>query len=136
MNPRKERGLEIAARFSLTQKGEIWLVPSQSGKQPYTVDLSSEPPSCTCPDYEMHCVKCKHMFAVEITVQRKQGTNTQIPIRETTTTRKRKTTYKQKWDAYNAAQISEKQHFQEFLHELCRDIPDLAQTRGRRRLAL
>jgi transposase len=136
MNPRKERGIEIAARFKLTQKGETWIVPSQSGNPPYTVDLSSDPPSCTCQDFELHRVKCKHMFAVEITIRREQGTHKRIPVRETTATRKRKTTYKQEWSAYNSAQVNEKSHFQEFLHELCRDIPNLAQTRGRRRLPL
>jgi len=55
--------------------------------------------------------------------------------RETTATKKR-VSYKQNSPAYAASQTREKYHFQDFLHDLCRDIPDFVQTRGRRRLPL
>ncbi len=46
MEAREVRGLEIAAKTKLTRKGKsnIWLVPSQSGKQEkYSVSNASKP---------------------------------------------------------------------------------------------
>ena len=65
MNAREERGLVIAATQKLTQKGKVWLVPSQSGKGKYTVCPDPENPYCSCPDHEDHGGKCKHLYAVE-----------------------------------------------------------------------
>jgi transposase len=137
MEPREIKGLEIAAKTKLTRKGKsnIWLVPSQSGKQEkYSVALNDEKPSCTCRDHEFTSDRCKHIFAVEYTIQREQTSDGQTVVTETVkVTRK---TYPQNWPAYNAAQTHEKSELQALLYELCRSIAEPKQERGRPRLSL
>lgn len=137
MEPREIKGLEIAAKTKLTRKGKsnLWLVPSQSGlAEKYSVALDSEKPSCTCRDHEFTNDKCKHIFAVEYTIQREQTSDGQTITTETVkVTRK---TYSQNWPAYNAAQTTEKSHLQALLYELCRTIAEPEQQRGRPRLSL
>jgi transposase len=137
MEPREIKGLEIAAKTKLTRKGKsnLWLVPSQSNKlEKYTVALDAEKPSCTCRDHEFTSNRCKHIFAVEYTIEREQTTDGQTITTETVkVTRK---TYSQNWPAYNAAQTQEKSQLQALLYELCRSIPEPLQQRGRPRLSL
>jgi hypothetical protein len=137
MEPREIKGLEIAAKTKLTRKGKsnLWLVPSQSGgEQKYTVALNAEKPECTCRDHEFTNDKCKHIFAVEYTIQREQTVDGATITTETVkVTRK---TYTQNWPAYNAAQTNEKSELQGLLYELCRTIPEPQQERGRPRLSL
>ena len=45
-------------------------------------------------------------------------------------------TYSQNWPAYNAAQTQEKSQLQALLYELCRNLPEPEQRRGRPRLSL
>jgi hypothetical protein len=71
MDSREQRGLEIAARFHVSQQNGKWVVPSQSGNGKYTVNLNEQ--NCSCPDHETRGVKCKHMFAVEFTIERERG---------------------------------------------------------------
>ena len=137
MEPREIKGLEIAAKTKLTRKGKsnLWSVPSQSNKQEkYTVALDAEKPSCTCRDHEFTNDRCKHIFAVEYTMQREQTTDGQTITTETLkVTRK---TYTQNWPAYNAAQTEEKSRLQALLYELCKNLPEPEQERGRPRLSL
>jgi hypothetical protein len=70
MEPRQQKAIEIAAKAKLTRKGDTWLVPSQSEPKRYTVDPNPQAPTCTCPDFEARQLPCKHIFAVEIVVQR------------------------------------------------------------------
>jgi transposase len=135
MEPREIKGLEIAAKSKLTRKGALWLVPSQTGSEErYKVAMKDEKPECTCRDYEFRNDKCKHIFAVEYTIQREQTSDGQTITTETVkVTRK---TYPQNWPAYNAAQTHEKSQLQELLYELCRTIAEPEQERGRPRLSL
>ncbi len=74
MTPRQERGLVIAATQKLTQKGKVWLVPSQTGNgKKYTVCADHDTPFCTCPDHEETGLPCKHVFAVRIAQNREQA---------------------------------------------------------------
>src|SRR5436190_1204720 len=76
---RKERGLMIAARTKLTQQGSVWHVPSQSGFKPfYQVDPTAK--TCDCPDYEKREAPCKHLYAVEIVIERESSTTTTTTI--------------------------------------------------------
>jgi transposase len=135
-NGRELRGLEIAAKARLQQNGNGWFVPSQNtatGTR-YIVKPDISNPSCTCPDHETRQVKCKHIWAVEFTIQREyshEGENTTFT--ETVTVRK---TYKQEWSAYNAAQVNEKDQFQSLLRQLCDGIGGPSQKNGRPRLPL
>jgi transposase len=127
---RKERGLAIAARCKITKNGETWQVPSQSGYAPvYFVKPDPTSPSCTCPDFEKREAKCKHIYAVEIVVEREtsETTTTNANGDTTTTTTEvvtvtKKVTYGQDWEAYNKAQTQEKAIFQKLLADLCGNI--------------
>ncbi len=103
MNDREQRGLAIAALCKLTQKGRVWLVPSQSGKGRYTVCADADSPHCTCPDHETRGLKCKHIFAVEHVIRREQNADGSVTVTETRTVQETvKRTYPQNWRAYNA----------------------------------
>jgi hypothetical protein len=113
----------------------LWLVPSQAGREEkYTVAMKDEKPECTCRDFEFRNAKCKHIFAVEYTIQREQTADGVTITTETVkVTRK---TYTQNWPVYNAAQTEEKSRLQALLYELCKAIPEPEQRRGRPRLSL
>lgn len=128
MDAREERGLIIAAICKLRNDGGTWLVPSQSGAERiYRVDPAQQ--KCSCPDHIEGGFKCKHLFAVEITMKREVGTDgTVTETRSITLTEK--VTYKQPWAAYNRAQSIEKDRFQELLFDLCQTVeePERAKT--------
>jgi len=134
MTQREQKALQIAAKSKLTRKGDTWLVPSQAGPKKYTVDPNPQSPSCTCPDFEARQLRCKHIFAVEIVIEREYTDDGETQtVTETVTVKK---TYKQEWSAYNKAQTNEKAHFLAFLYELCSGIEEPVQTFGRPRLSL
>ena len=118
---REERGRQIARLGGIRPLGARYAVPSQSVRSDtpptYLVDLVEQ--TCTCPDYELRRLVCKHQAAVlfwlawEGTVNEKTG--------EVVLPKKRKT-YKQNWPAYNAAQTHEKEHVEVLLKALCEGI--------------
>jgi transposase len=129
MDGREQRGLVIAAMVKLNGKDGTWKVPSQSCDKTYTVDPIGQ--TCTCPDHMEWHHKCKHLFAVEITIKREISTDGTITeTKSITFTEKR--AYKQDNVAYHEAQRNEKNRFQVLLHELCKGIdePDRKPTRG------
>jgi transposase len=141
MTERQERegkALVIAAKSKLTKKGGKWQVPSQSGFKPfYTVDPNPDAPCCDCPDFEKRQDRCKHIFAVEIVIERESSTTiTKTGDVTTTTTETVKIRYKQMWSAYTTAQVNEKARFLVLLYELCSGIDEPIQTMGRTRLPL
>jgi hypothetical protein len=139
MNEREQRGLAIAAMFKITQRDDRWLVPSQTGTgQKYAVNMTGESPRCTCPDYETRGCKCKHIFAVEFAMRRERHADgTECVTRQVTVTETVRKTYPQDWVAYNRAQTSEKQKFQELLSDLCSGIEETPrQTNGRPRIPM
>jgi transposase len=130
---RRQRGLAIAAVTRIEQKKSgLWSVPSQKGTGHYWVRLDTDPPTCTCPDFEERSQPCKHVFAVQFTVERESRSDGTEIITETLTvtetvtreTKAKKPTYKQNWPAYNKAQTTEKNRFLAILHDLCRDISE------------
>lgn len=134
MELREQKALEIAAKSKLTRKGDTWLVPSQAGPKKYTVDPNPQSPNCSCPDFESRQLRCKHIFAVEFTIEREETSDGQTIVTESVrVTRK---TYTQDWPAYNKAQTNEKAHFLAYLYELCSGIEEPVQTFGRPRLPL
>jgi len=141
MNLREQKGLQIANQVRITKSGNLYLVPSQSGKGKYKV--SADEQHCTCADYDFRRAKCKHIFAVEIAVRRESKTITETKPDGTTKTTITETvkvtrkTYPQVWPAYNAAQTQEKRLFQYLLHQLCQGVGSPAQHgAGQRRLPL
>lgn len=131
VNSRESRGAQIAATSHLRKRGEDWLVPSQSGKGTYRVQMGKPRATCTCPDHQLRRSKCKHIRAVEISIKREA-----LPDGTTIVTETRRTTYKQNWPAYNKAQTNETARVAELLCGLCRGIVQPVQTKGRPRLAL
>jgi hypothetical protein len=131
MNAREERGLTIAALCKLNRQPDCWLVPSQSkGATIYRVDPKKQ--TCTCPDHAEAGHKCKHLYAVEFTVQRETCEDGTIIDTRSVTFTEKKVTYSENWKAYNTAQGVEKRRLQVLLHDLCRgleDPPDVSRER-------
>lgn len=138
MDEREQRGLAIATHCKISQKGGVWLVPSQSGMGRYTVCLDPENPHCTCPDHETRGCKCKHIYAAEYAVRRERHADGSETITETVTlTKTTRKTYPQNWKAYNAAQTHEKAKFQDLLRDLCDGVTEEQQVgAGRPKLPL
>jgi transposase len=144
---RQQRGIELADKVNIRRIGKgvggergMWVVPSATGSGKYTVDLDGVFPTCTCPDHEQRLKKCKHIYAAEVIEERFTKTKTKtkkngdVVVTETVKTTKR-TTYRQDWPAYNAAQTTEKASFQVLLHDLCTGIREPPQIMGRPRLS-
>ena len=102
-------------------------MPSQSGGKPYDVDPAHG--TCTCPDRK-NGNKCKHIYAVEITIKREQNSDGTITKTKSITFTEKKT-YPQDWRAYNVAQITEKERFRFLLHDLCCGFRDTLPVTGR-----
>ena len=137
MSLREIKGRDIADKFNIIRNDGLWLVPSQSGKGKYKVNAERQ--TCTCPDFEIRHQPCKHIYAVEVTIQRTHTAVTKNGVTTTTETVRvtKKQTYRQEWPAYNKAQTNEKRLFQYLLHQLCQGIGSPAQYgAGRRFLPL
>ena len=138
LTPRELKALEIAAKSKLQRSGDRWFVPSQTrgkgGDYYYTVKPDPLQPHCNCPDFEARKLRCKHIFAVEYTIQREQTSDGLTTITETLKISQK--TYPQDWPAYNKAQTEEKDIFQRLLHHLCEGIGEPSQVMGRPRLSL
>jgi len=137
MDGRQARGLEIANTLRIRRNNNGYIVPSQRGgtHAKYAVIMEGPKPSCTCPDYELTGLKCKHQWAVEYMIQRTlnfDGSETVTETVRVTETVERKT-YPQNWPAYNAAQTHEKDHFMVLLRDLCAGLPEPETKRGRGR---
>lgn len=131
LSDREIKALQIAAKTQLKRKGKVWLVPSQAGHGEYEVRPDPQAPRCTCPDYEFRNARCKHIVAVEYVLMREQTSDGRTVVTETMkVTRK---TYTQNWPAYNAAQTHEKSELQVMLYELCKNLPEPVERKGKGR---
>jgi transposase len=124
MELREQRGMELAATRTIRRKGAIWTVPSQSGNGTYRVHIMPKIASCTCPDFETRGVKCKHIFAATFVLRREQNEDGSVTVTQAVAmSAVTQTTYPQAWPAYNQAQTTEKDKFQELLSDLCNGLP-------------
>ncbi len=126
LTTREERGRQIAKAGKIKRCGKRWVVPSQnsSASAGYLVDLIAS--KCTCADYDLRKIKCKHQHAVEFLIAweiDEDGTVTE------TVSVKRKT-YPQNWAVYNAAQIAEKEYVEKLLKPLCDGIVEPSRKPG------
>jgi transposase len=140
---RKQRGLEIAALARIERDGDFYLVPSKTNPRPtrYKVKVTPVQSTCTCVDFETRGCKCKHIYAVEFAMKREttQHADGSTTVTESVTVTQTRKTYPQDWPNYNAAQVNEKDHFQELLRDLCEGIEEPADekpARGRPRMPL
>jgi len=129
LSEREQKALAIATHTKLTRKGDLWLVPSQSSPKKYTVNADPESPRCSCPDFEARQLRCKHIYAVEITLKREYTNDGETETVTETVTVKRK--YTQSWREYNQAQTNEKSQFLAFLYQLCSNVEEPIQKRKR-----
>jgi transposase len=138
MDARQQRGLEIANKARLVEKNGLWLVPSENSNQQYTVDPNPEKPHCTCRDHEFRRARCKHLYAVQFTLEEIERTKTTViedgKTTVTETVKVKRKTYRQEWKSYNAAQTHEKSQFQALLYELCAAVETPVNRFGRPRL--
>lgn len=126
---RKEKGLAIAQTKKVKMEGKYWIVPSQTREGSYKVELTLAGATCTCPDFQKHGMRCKHIFSVQFTIER-----TTHADGTTTITQTRKVTIGQNWPAYTKAQNEEVKLFDELLKDLVQNVPDEAQKMGRPRI--
>ena len=123
---RKQKGMEIAKNGNVRLNGYKWSVPSQSSNKTYEVILRIDKSVCNCPDFVERGLKCKHIFAVEITLTKtinKDGT-----ITETKTVKK---TYPQMWHEYTESQLNEGRLFKVLLKDLVENVKEQPYTFGR-----
>jgi hypothetical protein len=130
MDGRQERGYQIAASGKVVEGAGSWHVASQrnAGGRGYRVNPWAG--NCTCPDPRDLNIRCKHLWAVLITMETETGPD------GTTVTQTARMTYSQEWSSYNAAQVEEKDTFMRLLADLCSAVPQPEQTLGRPRLPL
>jgi len=84
-NSRELRGLEIAkAKENQIDKIDdfSYVVHSQSGNGNYLVSKAEDYWMCKCPDHRFRGVKCKHIWAVEISLKLKEQVRKNIVIEE------------------------------------------------------
>ena len=128
---RQRRGMAIAALVRVERNRLGYKVPSQSGNGSYVVNTDNTP-FCTCPDFERRQMPCKHIYAVQVTIQREE-----LPDGTTVETTSVTTTNRREWSVYNEAQEREGEHFPVLLNELCGLIEQSPQPiNGRPRLPL
>ena len=131
---RKQRGYAIAQTQQIVNKRGVWIVPSQTNPtQSYKVELRIDGAKCTCQDFASRGVKCKHIFAVEITVDKQINEDGSTTITQT----KRITYAQENWPAYTKAQNEEVKLFDELLKDLVQNIQEpIREGAGRPRVPL
>ena len=84
MNAREMKGNTIAHLDGQVRRVQdsLYLVKSQSGRGKYEVSFTSKVWSCSCPDHEFRGVKCKHIWAVEISSKIKETVKNSVVIEE------------------------------------------------------
>lgn len=120
MDTREFKGLELAAKANIEWRRTYWYVPSSSSIGGYNVN--NDATACSCEDFEIRQLPCKHIHAVRIVKERNRGNPPPETTDDAVETPKLRPTYKQVWPAYNAAQVNEKEQFQELLADLCQFI--------------
>lgn len=116
LTARQQKGLQIAASARIKKAGAVWIVPSQTHSGSYVVSCEGAQATCSCPDHETRTIKCKHIFAVEIS-------RTQVDANgQPTAVQTLRVTYTQDWPAYNRAQCTERETVERLLKNLCDGI--------------
>jgi uncharacterized Zn finger protein len=126
---REERGRAIADQGDQIKKIDDYSfkVKSQSSNRTYEVKNTINGMTCTCPDFVYRGGKCKHIMATRYYLEVEKDTP------KGTVTEKVHLTYKQAWDAYNAAQKAEVKLFDELLKDLVKAIPEPMQEQRKSR---
>jgi transposase len=123
MEMRELEALELAARARIVANDDgTWTVPSRSKPgSSYRVVTWPGAESCQCEDYQLRREPCLHVIAARL-VEEREGKRPAPPM-DTADVPKRKT-YRQDWPAFNLAQTTEKDRFQELLADLCASVQE------------
>ena len=114
---RRLRGLAIAALAQIREVRHGFKVPSQSRSGAYLVNLEYEP-YCSCPDFKERQQPCKHVYAVQVVLERRA-----LEDGTTIETQTIQVSNGYDWPAYREAQEYEGEHFGKLLRSLCDTIP-------------
>ena len=132
MDMRRTKAEQIAKACQIVKndKGK-WLIPSQSGRGMYAITQIDGDFECTCKDYELNGKLCKHIMALQITLQEGFDKN------KLQTANVKRTTYSQDWPNYDKAQTQEKELFMKLLHDLVQNVGEVPKEvrRGRPKLS-
>lgn len=132
LKERKQRGYAIGMTEQIKEKNGVWIVPSASNpNKTYQVTLTLEGGTCTCEDFVLRQIKCKHYFAVQYTITKTQNKDGTITVTQT-----KRVTYPQNWKAYDKASIQQKELFLKLLNDLCKTIEEKPYTFGRPKLPM
>src|SRR2546430_1683299 len=116
MDGRQQRGMQIAADGGAKGEGGLWRVYSQSAAgRTYRVNPFSG--DCSCPDREETGTRCKHIWAVVLTMTAETDAEGTSTVR-----REARMTYSQEWSSYNRSQVEEKDTFTRLLSDLCSTV--------------
>jgi len=82
-DPRQHRGMEILSKDGQIKRRSStrYLVRSQSGNTWYNVLNRGLGWTCTCPDFYYREIKCKHIWAVELSNQLRERVASEVAIR-------------------------------------------------------
>jgi transposase len=133
---RQERGLSLSQNGKIKHiAGATWLVPSQTqASGGYVVNTQEE--TCTCPDYELRQLRCKHQWSVQFSqtvTEKRDGSK----VTTQTFSYARMPNQGRDWNAYNASQCEEKHTVEHLLRGLCDGIQTPEHKgRGRKPMAL
>lgn len=72
MDTREFKGLELAAKAKIEHRKTYWYVPSATKQGGHRVENDCS--ECSCEDFELRQLPCKHIFAVRIVKERNRGT--------------------------------------------------------------
>ena len=76
---RQLRGMAIAALVKIQKNKLGYKVPSQSDNGSYVVNVDdASDPYCSCDDFQNRSGRCKHIYAVELYIQREGDSEAQI----------------------------------------------------------
>jgi transposase len=126
---RQQRGREMAGRLRIVKNPSgTWEVPSDTSSKKYIVNADEENPSCSCPDFELNLQPCKHIYAVRAVLLAQQS-EAAAPAPEPGPVKAKRPTSPQVWEAYNAAQTTEKHRLQVLLYEMCQGIREPVRQR-------
>ena len=123
---RMMRGAMIAGVANITKTKVGYKVPSMSGGGNYIVNVDNDEVFCSCADFELRQLRCKHIYSVEFLISREERSDGVV-----IETKSVKVTYSQDWPAYNLAQENESDHFVSLLRELCDTVEQPPHTNGR-----
>jgi transposase len=121
---KQQKGKEIVKKSGIKFDGNLWIIPSQTGRGEYTVDLQNQ--TCTCPDFSKNLDKCKHQYAVDEKIAREFKT---VAANNNGKAKPKKIQTPRNWSGYRRSQTEGRGMFLELLGEVCRHVEESSAPR-------